>query len=65
MAIQDRVNGILTPVGDCNAIVQAICEILEDEHLSSTLSQNAVRINETLNIDKITEEWMDFIHSIV
>ena len=31
-------------------------EILEDEKLSETLSQNAVHINETLNIDKITEE---------
>lgn len=65
MAIQDRINGILTPVGDCDAIARAVCEILEDEKLSETLSQNAVHINETLNIDRITEEWMDFIHSIV
>ena len=65
MAINNRINGILTPVGDCDAIVHAVCEILEDEQLADTLSHNAVNIRERLNIEKITDEWMEFIHRMV
>lgn len=65
MVINDRINGILTPVGDCDAIVKAVCEILENEQFSTQLSQNAVLIRERLNIEKITDEWMEFIHRIV
>ncbi len=65
MLIEDRVNGMLVPVGDCDAMIRALCEVLEDEQLSVTLSRNAVEINQRLNVESITDEWMNFIHRIV
>ncbi len=65
MVINNRINGMLTPVGDCDAIVNSVCEILGNKQLSIFLSQNASSISERLNIEKITDEWMDFIHRMV
>lgn len=65
MAINNRENGLLTPVGDRDAMVQAVCEILANEQLSDDLSQKAAGISERLNIEKIADEWMDFIHRMV
>lgn len=65
MVIDDGVNGKLVTVGDRDALVQAVCEILADGRRSAALSQNAVQINERLDMEKITDQWMDFIRRIV
>lgn len=65
MVINDGVNGKLVPVGDRDALVRGVCEILADERRSAALSRNAVRISQRLDIEKITDEWMGFIRRIV
>lgn len=65
MAVENGVNGILTPVGDSDALSAAVCRILENEQLSEYLSQNAADISQRLDIEKITDEWTEFIHRMV
>lgn len=65
MVIKNRINGILTPVDDSNAFADAVCEILGNKSFSDSLSQNAADISKRLDIEKITDEWMDFIHRMV
>ncbi len=65
MLIEDRVNGMLVKVGDCDAMTRAVCEVLENDQLSTTLSQNAVAIKDRLNVESITDEWMQFIQGII
>lgn len=65
MAVKNGINGILTPVGDSDALAAAVCQILENEQFSVSLSQNAADISKKLDIGKITDEWTDFIHRMV
>lgn len=65
MLIDHGVNGMLVPVGDCDAMAYAVCQILADEQLSAMLSQNAVQINERLDIEKVTDEWMRSVRRVV
>ncbi len=65
MVIKNGINGILTPVGDSDAMEHAVNAILQNEQLSITLSQNSVKICERMNVEEITAEWMHFIHKIV
>lgn len=65
MAVENGINGMLTPVGDSEALAAAVCQILENEQLSESLSQNAADISKRLDIDRITDEWTDFIHRMV
>lgn len=65
MVIENGINGVLVPVGDSKAIAHAVCSILNDENLSSTLSHNAMLIGEILNTEKIVDEWMEYINRMV
>ena len=57
MMINDHENGILIPVNNKEKLINAMVEILEDEKLFCTLSENGKKINDRLNSRKITLEW--------
>lgn len=61
MMIEDRVNGLLVPKGDKQAVYQAMKEIIEDEVLAKSLSENAEKIKEKLSVDNIVKEWIKMI----
>ena len=61
MMIEDRVNGVLVPKGDKQAVYQAMKEIIEDESLAERLSENAEKIKEKLSVDNIVKEWIKMI----
>ena len=56
--ITDGVNGLLVPVGDIQALYEAMCLIAENPEFAETLSRNAVRIREDLSVDKIADQWL-------
>lgn len=60
--IKDGENGLLTPVGDAHALYLAMKRIAENPELANKLSQNSVKIRETLSVDKIIDEWMVLIN---
>ena len=60
--IKDGENGLLTPVGDADALYLAMKRIAEDPELASKLSANSVKIREEQSVDKIIEKWLDVIN---
>ena len=62
--IRDHENGILTPVGDADALYSAMKEIAEDPQLARKLSENGRKIREQLSPDRIAEEWISLIESL-
>ncbi|MBO4894795.1 MAG: glycosyltransferase [Clostridia bacterium] len=61
MMIEDHVNGLLVPMRDVNALASAMKEIAADPALAQKLSQNAVKIRQRLEPDKICGEMLSAI----
>lgn len=57
MMIKNRENGILIPVGDEDALLDGLCELVENEALAQRLSLNAVKICNEVSIKKIADNW--------
>ena len=60
--IRDHENGILTPVGDADALCRAMCEVADDPALAAKLSENGTKIANEQSVDKIIERWMEIIN---
>ena len=60
--IKDHENGLLTPLGDADALCRAMKEVAGSPELASALSQNAVRLRDELTVDKIVEQWEAIIY---
>ena len=63
--IKDHENGILIPVGDTHKCIDALEEILSDSELANSISSNAMGIRDELSIDKVSEQWMNYINTVV
>ena len=59
--IVDGVNGLLVPVGDENALANAVIKVIENDDLRLKLSQNAKKILETNSVEIIAEKYYQFI----
>lgn len=57
MMIQDHENGILVPVGDVQAVYQAMLEVINNKELEKKISANAVDVKNQLSIEKIVSQW--------
>lgn len=62
--IQDHMNGILTPVGDAQALAAAMAEVADDAELAERLSVNGRHIRETQSIEAIGAQWRRVIEEI-
>ena len=62
--IKDGENGFLVPVGDVNAMAQAIRQIIVSAPLARQLSNNALKIRSQLNPEKIFSEMLDFFQYV-
>ena len=60
--IRNGENGILTPVGDANALYLAMKNLAENPEFAETLGKNAVKIRTEQSVGKIIEKWMDMIN---
>lgn len=59
--IKNGENGLLVPVGDANALAEAIKKVISDEKLSKKLSENAVKIKDELSLSNIARKWMELM----
>ena len=56
--IEDGVNGLLVPRGDVNAVANAMVDLIEHPDKAKKLTQNAIKIRETLSVESISEQWL-------
>lgn len=61
MVIENRENGLLTPVGNVTALSDAMCEVADNISLRNKISSEAVKVKERLSVKKILEEWKSII----
>lgn len=59
--IKNEVNGLLTPVGDAQALADAMIRIAENPDFAEKLGKNAMKIRKTQSVEKITDRWMEII----
>ena len=64
MLIQNEVNGLLVPVGDENAMADAICRLIEDRPFAERLGDNARKIGEIVSVDNIYRQWRDYLEKV-
>ncbi len=63
MMIENEENGILVPVGDVTALYEAMKKVIENPEFAEKISKNAIKINETLEQNKICKQWMKLIEN--
>lgn len=61
MVIDHGTNGMLVPVNNKAAMIEAMIRVADDKDLANSLSRNAVHIRETLSVSNITSEWESVI----
>lgn len=62
MLVKDGVSGLLTPVGDSDALYRAMERLTMDPELACTLGRNGIRVREMLAVDAVVRQWMDVIN---
>lgn len=63
--ISNGVNGLLTPVGDCEALATALETVASDTQKADSLSREACKIQECLSQQKITDAYHNYLHAVV
>lgn len=61
--IQNGVNGLLTPVGDVEAMTKAIDRCLRDAEYANNLGENALQIRNLLAPDNVNKQWENYFLS--
>lgn len=59
--IQDKVNGLLVPVGDEWAMCQAMCYLAEHPDQLPAMSQNAQKTRTTVSVESICQKWNELL----
>ncbi len=62
--IEDGKSGFLTPVGDEDAFLNALCKLAEDADLRRRFSEEAYKINDRLEFNRIIDMWVDYIKEV-
>ncbi|MEE3469422.1 MAG: glycosyltransferase [Butyrivibrio hungatei] len=63
--IEDGVNGLLVPVGDKDAMADAIRKILSDKELAERLGEQATKIQEICSPDITNSKWKKYFDRIM
>lgn len=63
--IVDHENGLLTEVGHQEEFEKAMLELIENPELKMKLAENALKLNDALEVSKIMDQWIEFINRIV
>lgn len=61
MVINSDENGILVPIGDAEAMKEAMCKIVQDQEFAQKLSVNASKIRKQLQVEAICKKWEEVI----
>lgn len=58
-------NGQLVPVGDVDAVANAILKYIEDNDFAQKCAKNAMKLKETNSIDNISKRYLDYFEYVV
>lgn len=61
MLIKDYYNGLLVPVNNQLALIDAMTKLASDLELAKKISNNGIKIREELSVEKITKQWTEII----
>ena len=64
LLITDHENGLLAPIGDSEALAQAMCEYAENSELAERCGENAKQVLVRFAPDRIIDMWEDYIKSV-
>ncbi len=64
MLIQDHENGLLAPIGDAQALAQALNEFADHPKLAEKCSKNARDVIERFDPNKIIDMWENYIEKV-
>lgn len=59
--INDGVNGLLTPVGDKKALLNAMLKVADNSELAKELSINASKVKKQYSLEKIADKFLEAI----
>jgi len=59
--IDNGENGILVPVGDMEALKEAMCKMVEDEEFAQYCGNNARKLLDTNSISAISERYLNYV----
>lgn len=59
--IENRKNGLLTPVGDTDGMAECIMRLIADEELKENIARTAGNIRNTHSMNKIVSYWIEFL----
>lgn len=65
MLIEDKVSGLLVPVGDPEALKAAMSKLLKDAEYAESLGLTARKIKDTVNEEAIVSEWTALIQKLI
>lgn len=61
MYVKNGKNGILIPMNDEEALVDAMCKIADDHTFARRISDEAVKIKDELNARTICKQWLNLV----
>lgn len=64
MFIENGVNGLLVPIRNKSAMVEAMKRVADNEELADTLSKNAYSVRTELTIEKICTCWERYLETL-
>lgn len=65
MLIEDRISGILVPVGDEQRLAEAMERLLKDRESAKEMGENAKKIIEKVSPYQVYEEWKHYVEELV
>lgn len=63
--IEHKQNGMLVELDNQEELEEAMLELIENRELAVKISENAVKLNEYLELSKIIGQWIQFIKTIL
>ena len=63
--IEDGVNGLLVPVGDEDAVAEAMLKLLSDSEAAEAMGQEAKKMAESFRPEKVFADWKTYIEGII
>lgn len=63
--IKSGKNGVLIPVGDKEALINALRDLLDNPIKAESLGREALSIRKTLNIERVGKMWISYFESIL
>ncbi len=61
----DGVDGLLIPIKDEAALVEAMCRLIENPEFAESLGEQAGKISEKANGQAIIAQWRDYINELI